>query len=121
VIIWKKMVLLIAAVCFAALCFNGLVLDTSGWLQKPPSKRFGTNENNIHSNLLIEGQWNNLSIINATFTSLESLEVAASWLSLRLQSRLETGRSRDGCTDGWNSPTRQPCSGHLRLEIVMQI
>ena len=114
----KKMVLLIAAVCFAALCFNGLGASTPATAAKAPSNASAFPKTTSTANLLIEDSGTNLSIMNATFYSPRIFGLAqavkftppkAGW---KLERVLILG------TDGWNSSQKEnPVQGIFSVEI----
>jgi hypothetical protein len=63
------MVLLIAAVCFAALCFNGLGASTPAVAAKAPSNASAPVNMTSTANLLIGDSGTNISIMNRTLAS----------------------------------------------------
>jgi hypothetical protein len=112
------MVLLIAAVCFAALCFNGLGASTPATAAKAPSNASAPMNVTSTANLLIEDSGTNLSKMNATFYSPRIFGLAqavkftppkAGW---KLERVLILG------TDGWNSSQKEnPVQGIFSVEI----
>lgn len=112
------MVLLIAAVCLAALCFDALGASTPATAAKTPSNASAPVKVTSTANLLIEDSGTNLTMMNATFTSPGSFGVAQAvkftppkpdW---KLEGILLVG------TDGWNSSNKAyPVQGIFGLEI----
>ncbi len=112
------MVLLIAAVCFAALCFNGLGASTPATATKAPSNASALTKTTSTANLLIEDSGTNLSIINATFTSpgvfgiAQAVKFTPPKPGWKLEEVAMVG------TDGWNSSNKAyPVQGIFGLEI----
>src|SRR5271157_2451942 len=112
------MVLLIAAVCFAALCFNGLGASTPAVAAKAPSNASALTKTTSTANLLIEDSGTNLSIMNATFTSpgvfgiAQAVKFTPPKPGWKLEEVALVG------TDGWNSSNKAyPVQGIFGLEI----
>jgi len=112
------MVLLIAAVCFAVLCFNGLGASTPAVAAKAPSNASAPAKITSTANLLISDSGTNLSIMNATFTSpgafgvAQAVKFAPPKPGWKLEEVVLVG------TDGWNSSNKAyPVQGIFGLEI----
>jgi len=112
------MVLLIAAVCFIALCFNVLGASAAATAAKAPSNASAPAKMTSTANHLISDSGTNLTIMNATFTSPGTFGVAQAvkftppkpgW---KLEEVVLVG------TDGWNSSNKAyPVQGIFGLEI----
>ena len=112
------MVLLIAAVCFAALCFNGLGASTPAVAAKAPSNASALTKTTSTANLLIEDSGTNLSIINATFTSPGVFGVAQAVKFTPPKPGWKLEEVAMVGTDGWNSSNKAyPVQGIFGLEI----
>jgi hypothetical protein len=112
------MVLLIAAVCFAALCFNGLGVSTPAVAAKAPSNASALTKTTSTANLLIEDSGTNLSIINATFTSPGVFGVAQAVKFTPPKPGWKLEEVALVGTDGWNSSNKAyPVQGIFGLEI----
>lgn len=113
----KKIVLLIATVCLAALCFNGLGASTPAKTANATSNASAPNTTST-ANLLIEDSGTNFSIMNATFYSpgvfglAQAVKFTPPKAGWKLERVLVLG------TDGWNSTQKEnPVQGIFDVEI----
>jgi hypothetical protein len=112
------MVLLIAAICLATICIDGLAAPAPAATAKAPSSASAPVNETSTANLRIEDSGTNLSIMNATFYSPRIFGLAqavkftppkAGW---KLERVLIVG------TDGWNSTQKEnPVQGIFSVEI----
>lgn len=112
------MVLLIAAICFAALCIDGLAASNASMAAKAPSNNSTLAKVTSTANLLVSDSGTNLSIMNATFTSpgvfgiAQAVKFTPPKPGWKLEEIVLVG------TDGWNSSNpAYPVQGIFGLEV----
>jgi hypothetical protein len=106
----KKMILLIAALCFAALCFNGWAAQTTA--------NATASEAATSPNVLISDSGKNISLMNATFYSPYVFGIAQAVKFTPPKAGWKLERVAIVGTDGWNSTqTEAPLQGIFSVEI----
>ena len=117
------MVLLIAAVCFAVLCFNGLGASTSAVAAKAPSNASAPVNMTSTANLLISDSGTNMSIMNKTLAShsffgLQAFGIGQTVKFTPPKAGWKLERVIVYGSDGWNSSQNTtPIQGIFALEI----
>jgi hypothetical protein len=111
------MVLIITAICFAALCLNGFGAPAPT-AAKAPSNISATAKTISTANFLVSDSGTNLSIINATFTSPGVFGIAQTTKFTAPKPGWKLEGIRIFGTDGWNSSNKAyPVQGIFGLEI----
>lgn len=106
----KKMILLIAALCFAALCFNGWAAQTAANATAPAAA--------TTPNVLISDSGTNFSKMNATFYSPFVFGIAQAVKFTPPKAGWKLERVAIVGTDGWNSTQKEaPLQGIFSVEI----
>jgi hypothetical protein len=117
------MVLVIAAVCLAALCFNGLGASTPAAAVKAPSNASAPMNITSTANLLISDSGTNLSIMNSTLTypsffGLQAFGIGQTVKFTPPKAGWKLERVVIYGSDGWNSSQNTtPIQGIFALEI----
>jgi hypothetical protein len=105
----KKMILLIAALCFAALCFNGWAAQAPASVKAPAATT---------PTVLISDSGTNLSQMNATFYSPLVFGIAQAVKFTPPKAGWKLERIYIIGTDGWNSTQKEsPLQGIFSVEI----
>lgn len=106
----KKMILLIAALCFAALCFNGWAAENTASATAPAAATTPT--------VLISDSGTNFSIMNKTFYSPLVFGIAQAVKFTPPKAGWKLERVEIFGTDGWNSTQKEsPLQGIFSVEI----